>query len=247
MTTFPDPADLYPDVAAMGSLAAALQAVAVDRGLSLGEVVVHQREPLRYASVLSTTPLREPLEVGAGHIERRWSINGWGQGIWLVSGTTQDLVEVVRAAQGWRDGTSLHDIRRSVPFVELTQLAEAAEQGPAQVVAAQWQWLRQDAEDASWPEYRALVEAAYAEPKLRQLYPYTSHWSLRFSTTTGFPFSPDVVCVATSDGKYVVKASWEGAVLGETVTPEAAVSLAVSHLPAGLGPAVAGPYQDPLA
>ncbi|WP_442934618.1 DUF6193 family natural product biosynthesis protein [Micromonospora sp. CPCC 205739] len=32
-----------------------------------------------------------------------------------------------------------------------------------------------------------LIEAAYAEPKLRRLYPYTSHWSLNFSASTLLP------------------------------------------------------------
>jgi hypothetical protein len=141
----------------------------------------------------------------------------------------------------------LRDIQRSAPFVDLTYLAEAAERGPADVVTAQWRWLREDAEDRGWPEYRALIEAAYAEPKLRQLYPYTSHWSLRFSTTTGFRFSPDAVCleaVYADRRRYRVRADWhDAAVLGETATAEEAVSLAVSHLPAGLGPAVAGAYQ----
>ncbi|MGN9789397.1 DUF6193 family natural product biosynthesis protein [Nonomuraea sp. ZG12] len=35
-----------------------------------------------------------------------------------------------------------------------------------------------------------LIEAAYAEPRLRQFFPCTGHWSLRLSTTSGFRFSP---------------------------------------------------------
>jgi hypothetical protein len=67
---------------------------------------------------------------------------------------------------------------------------------------------------------------------------------LRFSTTTGFRFSPDPVCLeASSFAGYVVKASWMGALIGEAATAEEAVALAVHHLPADLGPAVAGPYS----
>lgn len=245
VTTFPDPVDLYPDVAGVGSLAAALQAVAVQRGLSLGEVRANVEEPLRYASVASETPLRDALGVSAGHVERYWSITGWGQGIALVGGRTEDLGEVATAARAWREGVPLREIQQSVPFVVLTRRGEVAEQGPAQVVAAEWQSLREGAETADWPEYRALIDAAFAEPKLRQLYPYTSHWSLRFSTTTGFRFSPDVVCLeAFPSGKFVVKASWNGVVLAEVATADEAVSLAVRHLPADVGPAVAGAYRD---
>jgi hypothetical protein len=245
VTTFPDPADLYPDVAALGSLAAALLKAATKQGFELGAVTAHERQPLLYASVPSTTPLRDALEVRAGHIERYWSINGWGQGIELVSGTAQDLSEVAKAAKEWRDKTPLRGIQRSVPFVELCRLAEAAEQSPAQTVSAQWQWMRQDAEEAPWSEYRALIEAAYAEPQLRQLFPCTSHWSLRLSAIAGFRFSADVLCLEAHRGSsYVVKASWRGAVLGETTTAQEAVSLAVSHLPTDIGPAVAGTQED---
>jgi Family of unknown function (DUF6193) len=187
--TYPDPADLYPDVAASGSLAAALEAVAAEHGLMLGEIESNERQPLRHASVTSATPLRQSLNVTSGSAERCWVITGWGQGIWLISGSTEDLLEVARAAQLWREGVPLRDIQQRVPFVGLPGLAEAAEQGPAQVVAVQWQYLREEADEAPWPGQRALIEAAYAEPKLRQLYPYTSHWALRFSTTTGYPFS----------------------------------------------------------
>ncbi|WP_369407219.1 DUF6193 family natural product biosynthesis protein [Microtetraspora malaysiensis] len=37
---------------------------------------------------------------------------------------------------------------------------------------------------------------------------------------------------------------WRTAVLGETTAAEEAVSLAISHLPADIGPAVAGGYEE---
>jgi hypothetical protein len=244
VTKFAGPAELYPDVAAIGSLAAALQAVAAERGLELGQVVANEKQPLHNALIMSATPRRESLGVNAGAAERCWTISGWGQGISLVSGTSRDLAEVARAAQLWREGVALREIERSVPFVELTRLALAAELGPEQVVATQWHSLLDDARPASWPEHVQLVEAAYAEPKLRQLYPYTSHWTLRFSTTTGFPFSPDVITLEARKGKpYLVRKTWMGDELGETATAQEAVALAVRLLPDGLGPAVAGRYR----
>lgn len=139
----------------------------------------------------------------------------------------------------------LHDIGRSVPFVRLTPRGEVAEQGPAHVVTAEWQQVRHRAEQADAPNHRALVEAAYNEPKLRQLYPYTSHHVLNFSTTTGYPFSPSPVSLTAFDGHSNYRV-WKrgGVILGETPTAKEAVALAVAHLPADLGPAVAGPYAD---
>jgi hypothetical protein len=243
---FPDPAELYPDVAAIGSLAAALQVVAAERGLELGQVVAGEKRPITSALIMSAAPGREALAVNAGADERCWVISGWGQGISLVSGTTQDLAEVARAACLWRAGSALREIERCVPFVQLTRLALAAEEGPEHVVSTQWQSLLDQARTADSPEHLQLVEAAYAEPKLRQLYPYTSHRTLRFSTTTGYPFSPDLVSLQARNGKpYLVRKTWMGDALGETATAQEAVALAARFLPGDLGPAVAGRYFAP--
>ncbi|MET7375107.1 DUF6193 family natural product biosynthesis protein [Micromonospora arida] len=236
--------DLYPEVAAAGSLAAALDAIAVQYGLSLGTVrALDSSSPLTSASVPGESSVRDDLTVSASTDERRFRLGGWGQGIHLIVGDTDDLVGVVRAAHGWRAGTPLHDIRRSVPFVVLTRRGEVVEQGPAGVVAAEWQWLRQRTEEADWPNHTALIEAAYNEPRLRQLYPYTSHSVLNFSTTTGYPFSPTLVSLSAHSSRSNFRVWGRREVLGETATATEAVALAVAHLPADLGPAVAGRYE----
>ncbi|WHM41061.1 DUF6193 family natural product biosynthesis protein [Streptomyces sp. BPTC-684] len=42
------------------------------------------------------------------------------------------------------------------------------------------------------PRNARLGEAAHADPRLRQLYVYSSHWTLGFSLCTGFPFRDEV-------------------------------------------------------
>ncbi|WP_208646737.1 DUF6193 family natural product biosynthesis protein [Micromonospora noduli] len=233
--------DLYPEVVAAGRLATSLDAVAADHGLSLGSARTSEwSSPLTWASVPSGSPVRDDLTVSASTDERRFSIEGWGQGIQLVAGTTDDLVEVVRAAHNWRSGMPLHGIRRSVPFVMLTRRGEVVELGPARVVAAEWQWLRQRADETDRPSHRALIEAAYDEPRLRQLYPYMSHSVLNFSTTTGYPFSPSPVSLGALGSHSNFRVWGRSEVLGETATAAEAVAVAVSHFPADLGPAVAG-------
>jgi hypothetical protein len=242
VTAFPDPAQLYADVAAHESLAAALEVVAHAAGVTI-DVVVNERQPLYNAIVPSSTPLRNGLGINAGAVERVWSITGWSQGIWVISGNTGDLAEVVKAAVAWRDGAPLRDIQRAAPFVEVTRRGLAAERGPEYVVSGQWEGLLHGAEEAGWPEHQALIAAAHAEPRLRQLYPYTSHWMLRFSTTTGYPFSPDVVCLTASrDSTFEVRKNWTGPAIAEATTAEEAVLLAARLLPASVGPAIAGPY-----
>lgn len=246
MTEFPDPADLDPEIATKGSLAIALEETALAAGIVLSGVEANGQHPLLYATVASTTPLRKALSVWAGHPERYWGIDGWGQGIQLLGGSTPDLAEVVKAAQLWSEGAPLAEIVRVAPFARLGRLAIAAEQGPEHVVAAQWKSVLDDAATVGWPEYLSMVEAAYAEPRLRQLYPYTSHLVLRFSTTTGYPFSPDLVTLERWEGRpYTVRKTWyHGDILGEVATADEAVALAVRHLPDNLGPAAAGTYPE---
>ncbi|MFD7483962.1 DUF6193 family natural product biosynthesis protein [Streptomyces mirabilis] len=86
-----------------------------------------------------------------------------------------------------------------------------------------------------------LIEAAGAERTLRQLYPYNSHFALHLSSCTRYPYVLRVPSVLPRyDGRCRAFVPRVGTLLGETDTAEAAVALVVAHLPAGLGPAVAG-------
>ncbi|MDG4824075.1 DUF6193 family natural product biosynthesis protein [Asanoa sp. WMMD1127] len=244
MRVHPEVEDLYPEVAAAGSLAAALDAGAVRHGLSLGFV----RSPdtlalLTSAIVPSGVAVRNDLAVSGRRDQRRFDVQGWGEGIWLIAGGTGDLVDVVRAAHSWRAGVPLHDIRSAVPFVELTRRAEVVEQGPASVVEAEWQWLLRSTDETGSPNQRALIQAAYHDPRLRRLYPYTSNSVLNFSTTTGYPFSPSPVNLSAHGARSTFRVGRHVEILGETATAAEAVALAVAHIPADLGPAVAGKYE----
>lgn len=196
------------------------------------------------ALVPTTLPHREELEVSASYVERRWSIRGCerDQGLTLIQGDTLDLAQVARAAQAWHDAAPLTGIPHAASFVELTGRFEVPDRDPARLVESEWRHLRKEAAEVNWPEYHALIEAAYAEPWLRQLYPFTSHWSLRFSTRTRPSLSRDVlVCLHAGRGKgYIVTMGYMGQDLGEAATAEEAVSLAARNLPADLEPVTYG-------
>ncbi|MFJ9356778.1 DUF6193 family natural product biosynthesis protein [Streptomyces mirabilis] len=147
--------------------------------------------------------------------------------------------------------------RRPLPAKPvLPDVAAAHRRGPADAVEARWrqlalawQWRRERQEvlrpGVGYPGIVDLIEAAGAEGTLRQLYPYNSHFALHLSSCTRYPYVLRVPSVLPRyDGRFRVFVPRVGTLLGETDTAEAAVALVVAHLPAGLGPAVAGSADD---
>jgi hypothetical protein len=245
MRTAPDPAVLYPEVAACGSLAAALRAHA-DGRLDAVRVTSPDVEPLYEAVVASTLPHRAPLTVSAARHERWWSVRGTEafDGSPLIHGRAGDLAEVATAARAWHDGASPDDIHRAAPFARPTGRFEVPDLDPARLTESEWLGMRREAAELTYDwrtYYQALIEAAYAEPALRALYPFTSHWVLRFSTTTRPRLTIVGACLtAGSDGAYTLGRGFVTPDLGTFATPEEAVALAVRHLPRGLGPVTLG-------
>ncbi|MDX3238509.1 DUF6193 family natural product biosynthesis protein [Streptomyces sp. ME03-5709C] len=242
MPTPPDPASLYPDVAACGSLGAALRSAAD----GILDAVPVLSTDLQHAVVPSLLPHREPFRISAWSYERRWSISGTEpfQGLTLVEGRTEDLADIAGAARAWHDGAALPDIRRAAPFVHLTGRLEVPGNDPALLTRSEWLSLRQEAAEleSDWGgAHQALIEAAYAEPALRSLYPFTSHWALRFSATT----RPRLTVVGphlavTRDGAYAVGTAMTNQDLGVFTAAKGAVASAVRHLPPGLAPVTLG-------
>lgn len=110
-------------------------------------------------------------------------------------------------------------------------------------LALVWQWERKrqqaNAPDTPYPGIVALLEAARADPALRLLYPFTSHFTVCFSSTVRFPYvvrAPSVTPLP--DGTYRVQRREVPAILGVVGTAAEAVALVRAHLPEGLGPAV---------
>ncbi|WP_223179123.1 DUF6193 family natural product biosynthesis protein [Streptomyces spongiicola] len=124
------------------------------------------------------------------------------------------------------------------------------------IVEAQWQRLLTTAGEPELPAgtpplepFLTLVRAAYAEPLLRQLYPWTSHWRLGFSRCTAFPFTMDIPLVyGCSVGGYRVEQPKSGPYdtewIGDTSTAQEAVAMVVERLPPGCGPAFIGTTED---
>ena len=245
MATHPDPAVLYSDIATRGGLAAALQSLAHEGGFSVSATPTASR-PLLAAGVESRLPHRRQLAVHAWAVERRWSIRGEEAvaGAALIEGDTADLAQVARAARAWQEGAALTDINRAAPFVHLTGRFEVPDGDPVRLAESEWASLRKGARERDiWPAYQALIEAAYAEPTLRSLYPFTSHWALRFSTTTRPRLThtgPWLLADVVERGYTVSEGFPDSGLLAHTATAQEAVAAAVRHLPRGLGPVTYG-------
>jgi len=228
----PDPAVLYPEVAALGSLAAALQAAAAGQGLCLAMAATGS-DPLRHATITSAVPHRRTMFVSAWVHERKWWVSGSGSNGILVNGVTDDLDELPGILLGWARGASLDEIGREAPFEVLTGRAEVPDDNPSDVIAAEWRWMLKDAERANWPAYQALIESAYADTRLRRLYPFTSHWTLRFATSPDWSSSVKIsvaVDPPRGAGRYAVKEHWRGAVLAEVPTAAEAIAIVAAHV-----------------
>ncbi|MGW6414136.1 DUF6193 family natural product biosynthesis protein [Streptomyces sp. NPDC055055] len=237
--------DLYPDLTVAGGLAAALELRAAELGVDL-TVTLGDRGRLTSAGIVSSVPERKPLSVRMQAESRSFGVSGWSHGVELITGATASLDDIVMAGAAWGRGAGLQELRE-MPFLHITRRGEAHERGPAAVVDLQWRSMREQAAgELGFAGFGELVEAAQAEPRLRQLYVYSSHWTLGFSSCTGYPFRDEVAIAPSYKGSpfRVRKHPLAEGVLGEAATAQEAVALAVSHLPADLGPAVTGTSEQ---
>ncbi|MFD6530600.1 DUF6193 family natural product biosynthesis protein [Streptomyces sp. NPDC060184] len=238
--------DFYPDVIEAGGLATALEQCAAQFHIPL-TVISNPGGNSGSIAVASTAPGRLPLEVFARTESRAFQVMGRSGGVDIVTGVTADLREVAEAGAAWGAGTAVPRMREAFPFLQFDPVAEAHEAGPAAAVAAQWGILREKARDTpEFPQFAAVLEAAYAEPRLRALFPYTSHWTVAFSSSTGRPHRCEVaIAPQYGGGPYLVLRYPNTGVHGRAATAEQAVALAVAHLPDSVGPATTRSAPSP--
>ncbi|WP_020524053.1 DUF6193 family natural product biosynthesis protein [Catelliglobosispora koreensis] len=208
------------------TFAESLRDSAAAQGLSLPNVVPEADDPLKHATVPSTLGIRDPLEVGEGPEPGDFYFDGWGLGVHFIGGQTQELDELARVAHAWQTGVPVRDIQAMAAHSTLGSLAEAAEQGAEQVITAGWECLRALASETGWPEYVAMVEAAHAEPVLRQHFPYTGMYEIRFLDQV-LPFGRTLVQIVRAHQGFHVSADGQ---THHAATPQEAVELAARLL-----------------
>jgi hypothetical protein len=126
----------------------------------------------------------------------------------------------------------------------------AGGRGPADAVEAKWQSLRLTwqwgqavhrirAPERPFPGIVPLLEAAATQPRLRRLYPLTSHLALCFSSSTSYPWTLHAGSIEPLDnGRFTVRRRKPSAVIGEVDNAEEAVALLLELLPVGFEPVI---------
>ncbi|GAA2226625.1 DUF6193 family natural product biosynthesis protein [Streptomyces nogalater] len=107
-------------------------------------------------------------------------------------------------------------------------------------VEAGWQKVRDDG------RVRAeLLEVAYAEPRLRRLFPWTGMGELHFSRCTEWPWTWDIPYIQpAADGGYRVSGPRRSEHVGPAATAREAIAMVVERLPPGCGPAFFGTSEE---
>ncbi|MEU9123528.1 DUF6193 family natural product biosynthesis protein [Streptomyces sp. NPDC048506] len=107
-------------------------------------------------------------------------------------------------------------------------------------VEAGWHAVREDGrvEDE-------LLDAAYQEPRLRQLFPWTGMGELHFSRCTEARWTWDIPYIRPArGGGYWVSGPLRHESVGPATTVEEAVAMVVERLPPGCGPAFVGTPEE---
>jgi hypothetical protein len=174
---------------------------------------------------------------------RMFCFDLWDRGVMLAYARTPDPLAAARSLRAWlEEKATISQMRALFPFVAFEEIAEPFE-NDAEV---EWKWQKLEewvGKDRHMAQLLPLIVAGRERDELRQLFPYTSHVSLRLSRCTGYPFSGDCPsAVPTKTGHYVVFNA-SGIEIGKG-DAETAVQLLIDHLPPNSGRARKGPAYD---
>ncbi|GDY70168.1 hypothetical protein SAV14893_095610 [Streptomyces avermitilis] len=105
-----------------------------------------------------------------------------------------------------------------------------------EIVQAGWQVVRQDGRVRD-----ELIDAAYQEPRLRQLFPWTGMGELHFSRCTDPRWTWDIPYIQPAKGGgYWVSGPLRSESVGPAATAEQAVAMVIARLPSDASPAFVG-------
>ncbi|WP_127502797.1 DUF6193 family natural product biosynthesis protein [Actinoplanes solisilvae] len=136
--------------------------------------------------------------------DRAFGLDFWTPGFQMARGLTADLHEAAAAISVFLKGARLRQLQEAWPFVSFSPYAEAFERGEAEAIAFQWVRLLDPPPRARHLHgLRDFLIAASTEPRLRELYVFTSHYDLGFRRSVPFGQSPVLAWVRpVGEGRY---------------------------------------------
>ena len=230
-----DITDLYPDLVEQGGLANALRAAFSEIGSTLPVSELDKSMRFIVYARVELGPRFSQIYIGAP--TRMFTFDFWNRGVCLAQGATPEILQVARSIDKWiASGCRTGELAGAFNFVRVKPAAAAYERG----VEVEMRWRQYLASlGETFPELAAFLTAAAAEPKLRQLFPFTSLNRFCFSRCTGYPFTRDTPHVVPLGRDQYEVMSYSGESLGRG-DAAAAVAIAVAALPPNCGPAVPG-------
>lgn len=222
-------AELYPDVAAAGGLAAALaEAARTDAAGAADPVSFVAPDGPDAGWHASAASGDRGVGVTLGIRERAFVVTVIrGPGI-SATGTAAEPAEVVGVVTCWFAGATLRELGRRFPFMAHTRLAQGYEDGDP--VGAQWDEVLADPDLAA---VRPLLAAARADGRLGRLFPVVTHRTLvRLLLDHARHNAPQVRIAPAAGGGYRVDADWTQAPR-RVSTIDDAIEAAGDLLPSG--------------
>ncbi|WP_405940911.1 DUF6193 family natural product biosynthesis protein [Streptomyces sp. NBC_00207] len=232
-------AEFYPEVVRAGSLRHALQAAADRAGYGL---TIELMPPRRWRHVVARARTGNRSVIVSMTLGRRsFAVNCRADGAPMARGATADLSEAAGALHSWLQGLRVPELSARWPFLGSGEPSgkpsEAGEPGDA--VSVRWRQVRASAAGPLYAPLYELVEAAFAEPRLRALCPRTSHDWLRFSRRATAPLCTDLpMARAIGNGRHQVR-THEGRVHETTGTADT-IALILDSLPENQEPGPPG-------
>jgi len=239
---------LYPEIISAGQLSHAIAQMLTTSWKSI-EVSQESESPFWTSLRKNDRLMRATVSTD----EHMFISDFWWRGTHAATLKSSTLEQVAEACRLWLvDSLTLQSMSLKIPDFKPTEMAYEFEAGRG--VEANWRYfLSPNAlTKPTLAPLGPLIREAAKQPLLRQLFPYQSMNSLRFSRTTGHPYTNDcpwaeVIGIGSWDEPANFRryraVGPDGTILGEG-TARDVVGLLVKFLPVDVGPAVNGTAED---
>ncbi|MFF4245405.1 DUF6193 family natural product biosynthesis protein [Streptomyces sp. NPDC001822] len=193
----------YVDLIERVGLRSAIISIANQYRIDLGAQLGAPGSDDRVQSLAKFESIRGRMRVSFASRANRFTVTmDSGRGYVWASGSTADLFEVVGAMGHWRRGAKLEQLSEKFPFMEFDRLSKAYEDGNP--VETQWDIVIGGGEFIG---YRDLLLALHADPGLRTMFPFFSHWTLRMAKDCYDAQAGEILIKPSADVGYVIWSS----------------------------------------